>query len=147
MTHPIAGRLLLGSALALAPILALAQAPATFAEPQFANRAGGTALFVLALVVSALAYVFFRDKRRQDLIGRFIDKGLPIPPELLPDSPSKTRERRRGSLLLALGLGLGFAVYFSTDDLRLAAAWSAVLVFLGAASFVNAALFYTDRDR
>jgi hypothetical protein len=38
-------------------------------------------------------------------------------------------------------------VYFGTNDLRVAAAWSAVLVCLGAASFVNAALFYTDRDR
>jgi hypothetical protein len=91
--------------------------------------------------------VFFRDKRRNDLIGRFIDKGLPIPPELLPGSASRTGERRRGSLLLALGLGLGCAVYFGTNDLRVAAAWSAVLVFLGVASFVNAALFYTDRDR
>jgi hypothetical protein len=139
------------TAAAMIPALALAQAePPPLHGPMAAQHpiigmAGGTALFVVAIVTLSLLFGFLREKRRHDLIARFVDKGQEIPPSLLPQGPSRHRELRRGTWLTFLGLGLGIALY-TVGGLWMAV-WSVILLFLGAASFVNAMLFYPGDDR
>lgn len=155
MTRPITSPLLLAGILLLTPALVLAQSVSVEGgggeayhgsmNHPFEDMAAGTALFVIALAVIALIFGMYREKRRQDLLARFIDKGQEIPSALLPQPPSRLRELRRGVWLTSLGLGVGLVLYIATGSLR-AAAWCLILLFLGAASFLNAMLFYPNSD-
>lgn len=144
-------QLVLTGGLLMTPILALAQQfsdadneLAAMAMEQMNRQAIGGAVSLTIIIVVALIFATLRDKRRQDLFARFAEKGQEIPPALLPAPPSRLRELRRATWLSALGLGLGLVLYIGTSDWRVAA-WCLILLFLGAASFVNAALFYPPR--
>jgi hypothetical protein len=140
MIRPKTEQLFLAGSLLLTPTLSLAQ-------PEGLREAlPGTALFVIAISVIALFFGTLREKRRQDLIARFVDKGQEIPRSLLPQLPSRQRELRRGIWLTSLGLGVGLVLYIASGNLRVAA-WCLILLFLGAASFLNAVLFYPNRMR
>jgi hypothetical protein len=132
--------LLTGGLWLAAPPLAVAQS--TFVEGARA-AAAGTAVFVIFIAVIALLFVTLHHKHKKDLFARFIDKGQEIPAALLPRAPSRERELRRGIWLTSLGLGVGLVLYIATGNLRIAA-WCLILLSLGAASFVNAALLYPD---
>jgi type VI protein secretion system component VasF len=86
-----------------------------------------------------------RERHKHSLYVQFLEKGQEIPPELMPRSStrksSREREVTRGVWLVSLGLGIGLVLYIATSDWRMAA-WSLILLFLGAASFINAALLY-----
>ena len=107
-------------------------------------RITSVVLFVV-IIGMALLFASHREKRKQELIARFVDKGQEIPPTLLPPLASSQRELRRGVWLTSLGLGLGLVLFIATGDLQ-AAAWCLILLFMGAASFINAALFYPKSD-
>jgi multisubunit Na+/H+ antiporter MnhB subunit len=142
MTRPIVEQLLLAGSLVLTPALACAQ-PEWVEEAR--NDAAGMALFIIAIALIAVVFGTLREKRKHDLIARFIDKGQEIPPSLLPPPPSTQRELRRGIWLTALGLGVGLVLYITTGNLRVAA-WCLIPLFLGGASFFNAVLFYPKND-
>ncbi|MDX1561311.1 MAG: DUF6249 domain-containing protein [Gammaproteobacteria bacterium] len=131
--------------LVLFPVAPLAQAQ------DFISRvAGPDALsffvfiaFVLIIVGLPLYFANRRDRRKQELYLRFVELGHEIPKELLPRGHSRRssyeRELVRGVWLSCLGVGLGLVLYIVTQEWRMAA-WSLILLFLGAASFINAML-------
>ncbi|HUF72492.1 MAG TPA: DUF6249 domain-containing protein [Gammaproteobacteria bacterium] len=138
------------------PILSLAQAvpegmdPETYEqfllasaqmENPFAGQAYALMIGLIVIIVAAMYFASQREKRKQDLFVQFLDKGQSIPQEILPPMPSRQRELRRGVWLLFLGIGLGLVLYISSREWG-NAAWSLILLFPAAASFVNAALFY-----
>ena len=137
MTRPTIERLLLAASLFLAPALAFGQSD--YLE-DVREAAAGTAVFVIIVAVIAVVFGILREKFRRDLFARFIDKGQEIPAALLPRPPSRERELRRGVWLTCLGLGVG-VVLFMAGGPRVAA-WSLILLFLAAGSFLNAMLFY-----
>jgi hypothetical protein len=97
-------------------------------------------LFVVLITIVALAFLNQRERRRQELLARFIDRGQEIPAALLPQPRySRNLSLRRGIGLTCLGLGLGLAIYLNTGDLR-SAAWCLVPLSLGIGSFINAML-------
>lgn len=98
-------------------------------------------VFTVVMAILAMLFLAQRDRRRHALIMHFLDKGLPVSPELLPQPPSAQRDRRLGTWLTGLGAGLGLALYLVTGELRMAA-WCAVPLALGLAGFVNAVLFH-----
>lgn len=153
-------RWIVAGTLSFAPILAAAQVPvpvprsqldpelAEFmrtAEYAFAFQAGGLMLLVVAVVAMALFFANQREKRKQDLIVRFVEKGQEVPNVLLPQFPSRPRELRRGVWLASLGFGIGSVLYITTGDWQVAA-WCLILLFLSVASFINAAMFYGEHD-
>lgn len=133
--------------LSLAAPLAQAQAPGNQLPPEafFWGTASLISGPVMVIVVIAIVLFFNsrREQRRYDLFARFVDKGQDIPRELLPQPPSRQREMIRGVWLLCIGLGIGLVLYIATSDWTVAA-WSLILLFLSAASFINAALFSTQ---
>jgi hypothetical protein len=135
-------RVLLAGGLVLTPALACAQ-PEWVEEAR--NDAAGTALFIIAIALIAAVFGALRERRKHDLIVRFLDKGQEIPPSLLPRPPSMQREVRRGIWLSSLGLGVGLALYVTTGSWRVSA-WCLIPLLLGAASFLNAVLFYPKTD-
>ena len=141
-------QLALAGGLLMTPISALAQQfsdadneLAAMAMEQMNRQVIAGAASLTVIIVAALVLATLREKRRQDLFARFAEKGQEIPIALLPAPPSRQRELRRAIWLSALGLGLGLVLYISTSDWRVAA-WCLILLFLAAASFINAALFY-----
>ena len=67
----------------------------------------GCTIAIVAVVM------FFRHRSqlvRQDLYKAFLEKGEPIPKELLNKPPSRHADLRRGVVLLAGGLGLSLAL-------------------------------------
>jgi len=140
MTTTRIAHLLLAGSLLLAPALALAQRDWV---DEVQDAAAGTALFVIAIAGIALLFGTLREKFKRDLFARFIEKGQEMPAALLPRPPSRNRELRRAMWLTCLGVGVGLALYVNTGKLNVAA-WSLILLFLGAASFLNAFLFYPD---
>lgn len=141
MTRSKTEHVLLAGSLLLAPALA-------FAQPEWVDdvreTAAFAAVFVIVVAVIALPFGILREKFRRDLLARFVDKGQEIPAALLPRPPSRDRELRRGVWLTSLGLGVGL-VLFTAGGPRVAA-WCLILLFLGAASFLNAVLFYRDES-
>ena len=103
-------------------------------------------LFALGLVVAALVYSSVSERRKHELLARFIDKGQEIPPQLLPRAPSPLGAKRAGVLLTALGVGLGAAFVAATGEWQ-QAAWSLIPLLMGAASFANAAFLYPDSGK
>jgi hypothetical protein len=96
-------------------------------------------LAVLALPVGIVALVLTFRHRRQKLAHEtmrlMIEKGLPVPPELInPPPPAKrpTSDLRRGLIWLALGLGLSILFLKVFEDSGL---WALGLIpaFIGAA--------------
>jgi hypothetical protein len=151
MTRKPIQQVVLGASAMATPFLALAQDTLTLSEGEvaviesFNRQAFGAAIALVVIIVAALVFASVRDKRRQEFLARFVDKEQPIPTELMPGPASRQRELRRGVWLLSVGLGLGLVLYITTTDWRVAA-WSLILLFLAAASFVNAAFFYPDSD-
>jgi hypothetical protein len=147
MIRPKAEQLWLAAGFLLTPLPALAQMvhPEESLSERVSDHAPGFALCIIALAVIGVVYVALRDKFRRDLFVRFIDKGQEVPAALLPAPPSRLRELRRGVWLTCLGLGIGVVLYIMSGSLRVAA-WSLIPLFLGAASFLNAALFYPNPD-
>jgi hypothetical protein len=144
MSRPTNAHLTIGGSLLCAPALALGQP----GEPDFwvdlaISSAPGTAIFVIFVAVIALLFGTLHAKFKRDLFARFVDKGQEIPAALLPRPPSRERELRRGIWLTSLGLGVGLVLFLTTHNPRVAA-WSLILLFLGAASFLNAVLFYPE---
>jgi len=147
--------LLLAGALLTIPMMAWGQAVPDPTPPQdfgpvdpfssgtFGMR-GLPLIFVLSLVLIGVVYSSLRQKRQNELMARFIDKGEPIPPQLLPKQSSRRTAQRIGVFLIAFGLALGLVIYVATGALQPAAAWSMMPLFLGAASFINARFFYPD---
>jgi hypothetical protein len=109
-------------------------------EP-FADMAAGTAIFVIAFSVLVLIYVGLRDRYRHKTISMLVERSQPIPSTLLPRAASRHAELRRGTWLVALAIGVGVTLYVLTREIRYAA-WGLIPLFLGVASYVNAALFY-----
>ncbi len=60
----------------------------------------------LSLVAVVLAYKHKRNRLNQEAILRLVEKGLPVPPELLAP-PGRRAGLRGGLVLIALGIGLG----------------------------------------
>lgn len=141
MTAPKIARVLLTASLLLAPGLALAQRD--WVE-EVQGAAAGTAFFVIAIALIAVLFGTIREKFKRDLFARFVDKGQEIPAALLPRPPSRERELRRGVWLTSLGLGVGLALFIAGGPR--VAAWCLILLFLAAASFLNAVLFYRDES-
>jgi hypothetical protein len=133
---------LLAGSLVFAPGLALTQE----VDDSLVDLLYAQQMFLTAAVVVVIAMALFfanrRENRKQELIARLIDKGQEIPAVLLP-GPSRQRELRRAVLLAGLGIGIGLVFYIASGDWRVAA-WCLILLFLSAASFLNAALFYRD---
>lgn len=145
MTGLMARRILLAGCLVLTPALGLTQELrlAESASPPIFRFMLLPALIVLTIAM-ALVFGSLREKRKQELIARFIDKGHEIPPTLLP-APVAQRDSRRGVWLTSFALGLGLVLYIATGDLKVAV-WCLIPLFLGAASFINAALFSANPD-
>jgi hypothetical protein len=167
MTLPRMQRLLLAGALLLTPLLILAQeapgqAGLEHQEIQAFAQSIDTKLnlahmltmrlipllFIVAMTALALLFASRRERGRLELIARFLDKGQAIPAALLPQPRSAQRDVRFGIWFASLGLALGLVLYIATGDLRVAA-WCLILLFLAAASFLNALLLNraSSRDR
>ena len=129
----------------------LSISPLALAQDSLIRRVFGPDDFQFVLVLTFVFIVVFvplyfaakRERHRHALYVQFLEKGQEIPPELLPRSATRAsareREMIRGIWLISLGLGLGIVLYIATTNWRIAA-WSLILLFLGAASFVNALL-------
>ena len=141
----------LAASLLLMPILAPAQEALDPFNQELASQAMfaqgvvavAGAVMVIAVIWMALHFATQRERRRQELIAKFLDKEREIPSELLPGAPSQQRELRRGVWLASSGLGIGVVLFVASGEWRVAA-WCLILLFLSAASFLNAALFYRD---
>jgi hypothetical protein len=114
-------------------------------ENPFIDMAAGTAFFVIALAIVLVVFLALRERSRRRLMIAFLEKGQEIPPALLPRADSRQRELRRGTWLTGLAIGVALTLYVIGGDWKLAA-WGLVPLCLGAASFVNAALFHSDDD-
>jgi hypothetical protein len=142
MTATKIKKLLLAGSIAFTPLVTVAQ---DFNDPQFvAGAMRGFFQFQIAgmvflIVIAAMALYFAtqREKRRQDLMARYLEKGQDVPHALLPAPPSRQHDLRRGIWLLSWGLGIGLVLYIASGDWSVAA-WSLILLFLSAASFINA---------
>jgi hypothetical protein len=114
-------------------------------HPPFGNVVAATALLVIGLALIVAVSMWLRGWRRHRLLTTFIERGQEIPPALLPRPPSRQDEQRRGTWLTCLGVGVGLVLYIVSGDPKLAA-WCLIPLFLGLASFVNAALFSRPND-
>lgn len=156
MIRKTANKLILAGFALFSPILAPAQPEGMDAEAYqqfllasaqlddpFAGQIGAAVLVLIVVIAGAMFMANQREKRKQELLIRFLDQGQAVPAELFPSPPSRQREIRRGVWLLSMGAALGIVLWISSGDWAVAA-WSLIPLFLGAASFINAALFYTD---
>lgn len=118
-------------------------------------------LFPLVLGVVAIIITFFliharKEKRRHELISKFIEKGQEVPRELLLGKYSeasispeqwpvfiKLRDLRRGTWLFCLGLGLGMTLYLLFDFK--VAVLCLIFLFLSGACYINA-IFFSGRS-
>lgn len=75
----------------------------------------------LTLAAVILAYKHKRDRLNQEAILRLVEKGLPVPPELL--SPPGRQAGLKGGLVL-IALGIGLATFFA----QLGLPWSIGLI-------------------
>lgn len=90
-----------------------------------------------------LVFASFREKRRNELLARFIERGQEIPGSLLPQPQSRQRALRTGTLLTLASLALGVALQASTHDFGVVV-WCLIPLSLGLGCFINAAFFYPD---
>ncbi len=69
------------------------------------------------IVLAILRYYSRRQERRNEVMLRLADKGLPIPPELFIDKQAPASDLRRGVILIAAGIGLaGFFYLVDAGD-------------------------------
>jgi len=73
------------------------------------------------VVLSILWYKLLQARRMHDTIRILAEKGLPVPPELLPRTPGGATDRRRGILLIAVAAGLWLFLVFVHGPWGLAA--------------------------
>jgi hypothetical protein len=72
--------------------------------------------FTLAILAIIFGYGRRTDQNRHETIRRYLEKGKPVPSQLLidPDTPATWRkpvsDRRKGILWVAVGLGVGLAL-------------------------------------
>jgi hypothetical protein len=98
-------------------------------------------LFLLVVVVAGLMFAAARDRRRNELLARFIDRGQEIPAVMLPQPQSRQRSLRAGTLLTLGSLALGVALLASWQDIRVVV-WCLLPLSLGIGCFINAAFFH-----
>ena len=132
--------------LSLAPGLALAQQPSPNDMTDMTLAIAGMIIgivFVLGVLATVFYFRFKQDRYRLDTVAKFIEKGQPVPRELLsalPPMPTvaeqRRRDLRRGVWMLAWAVGVALAAYFLSDQIR-TAAWSLIFLSLSAGSFVN----------
>ena len=79
------------------------------------------ACFVLIFgIVSTVLYAGVRrERQRQETLRAFVEKGAPIPPELLVSQVTRS-DLRRGIVLIATGVGLGIVLALVTPKPELA---------------------------
>lgn len=159
MTLPRMKHLLLAGTLLFVPVFALAEEAAQHAdltheqalahlqyidsEQAFAHMLTMRLvplLFIVVMTALALAFASRRERGRQELIARYLDKGRDIPAELLPQPRAAMHDMRLGVWFAALGSALGLVLYYVTGDPKVAA-WSLIPLFLAGASFLNALFF------
>lgn len=89
-------------------------------------------LTVFALVCAILFARFRRERQLHETLRQMIDRGVDIPPAMLVPPQVKPNDRRRGVILIALGVGISAFLFLvdGKDD----GAWGLGLVpaFLGA---------------
>lgn len=89
-------------------------------------------LCVFAVVCAVLLARFRRERQLHETLRQMIDRGVDIPPALLVPPQVKPNDRRRGVILIALGVGISAFLFLvdGKDD----GAWGLGLVpaFLGA---------------
>ena len=71
--------------------------------------------FVIGLVLVVLVYRHRRERQLHETITRLVEKGLPVPKELLP-TRSAPKSRLFGAMTL-IGLGVGLMIYQSAEPL------------------------------
>lgn len=89
-------------------------------------------LCVFGVVVAVLFARFRRERQLHETLRQMIDRGVDIPPALLMPPQVKPNDRRRGVILIALGIGI--AIFLLLVDGKDDGAWGLGLVpaFLGA---------------
>lgn len=159
-------RLIVSVIIIFTPVLLLAQEANEFKhfekEMEMFWVIGAT--FMLILGLFAVIIMFFiihsrKERRRHELIGHFIEKGQEVPRELLLGrmvgaalSPEqwagfiRSRDFRRGTWLLCLGLAIGVALYFLFRDMSMAIGFLVFFLFLSAGCFINALFFSGKSD-
>ena len=89
-------------------------------------------LCIFAVVCAVLFARFRRERQLHETLRQMIDRGVDIPPALLVPPQVKPNDRRRGVILIALGVGISAFLFLvdGNDD----GAWGLGLVpaFLGA---------------
>jgi hypothetical protein len=109
----------------------------------------------LGVVIASFRFRYLVEKRKAELIEKFLEQGQVIPPELLqtpgaapcplppPEVLAKLQRdhsRRRAVLWLAIAIGVSLLAYVGFDSPR-GAAWGILFLCLSIASFVNARFF------
>ena len=113
-------------------------------EDTFIPLAGIVGVFGMPVLI-VFVVVFFRYRRRRENLAmarEYLNKGMPVPPELLHDSQTRedvdamtptTRgcsDRRRGIKFIGIGLGVSLAFFFS-DPRSHDWAWGLILIVMG----------------
>jgi len=110
-------------------------------------------LFVICIVGMKLLKDYRTRKLQQETIRLIVDKGQPIPPELMRAAePEKDRhdDRRTGLILLAVGLGLSlfFRLGCDLDEDMGSASWIGLIpALIGLALLANRALENKDNRK
>lgn len=95
------------------------------------------------IVFIALYYRHQRTEKLYDTVRQLVEKGLPVPPELL-DPPAPQRSAKNNSPLFnavtLIGAGLGLALMFHWMELRWLIGVGAMLVCIGAAQLLALAI-------
>ena len=108
---------------------------------------GSLMIFVAVVVLDALWAKSGRDKLRHGTIRLAIERGQPLPPELL-DRPAPrlpNRDRTRGLVLIAFGLGLWIFLKASPQHAAGLASLGAIPILVGAALILSWALDRRDK--
>jgi hypothetical protein len=117
--------------MAVPPVFASSGFDQVFSEDVLIPIVGmiGSFSFVSAIVAMALYSRNRRDQRRFQALQQMIDKGLPIPPDLLA-SPAGS-DLRRGVILISTGLGV--ALFFKMLVGATPGLWTigGIFVFIG----------------
>ena len=99
-------------------------------------------LLPAVIVFIALYYRHQRTEKLYDTVRQLVEKGLPVPPELL-DPPAPKRGVANTPLFNAvtlIGAGLGLALMFYWMELRWLIGVGAMLVCIGAAQLLALAI-------